>query len=287
VGASCNSFSFTLVNIFAIGDVQGCFENLSALLDKSPISKTNKLWFVGDLVNRGPKSLEVLRWCYANKARIQIVLGNHDLHLMALYAGVAKSRPDDTLSRILRTEESHELIDWLRAQPLAYFSQGHLLVHAGVLPHWSVEHALELSDEVSKRLRSQAWKEFLASMYGNTPSQWHPGLRGDDRARVIVNAMTRLRFCTDNGEMEFNSKEGAANCPHGYKPWFKVLSRMSNETPIVFGHWSTLKLLNEPKLLGIDTGCIWGGPLTAVSIVADHAKRQFVQVPGVKSSLYN
>jgi bis(5'-nucleosyl)-tetraphosphatase (symmetrical) len=268
---------------FAIGDVQGCFQNLSELLLKSQTKEGDKLWFVGDLVNRGPNSLETLRWCFANKHRIQIVLGNHDLHLLAVYAGVARSRPDDTFASILRANDSYDLIEWLRAQPLAYFSQGHLLVHAGLLPQWSTEHALELNEEVSKRLRGMKWREFLSSMYGNTPTRWHPSLRGDDRARVVVNAMTRLRFCTPNGEMEFDSKDSSANRPPGYMPWFDVPSRISKDTSIVFGHWSTLGLLNRPSLIGIDTGCVWGGQLTAVRINSDFTQRHFVQVSGFKS----
>jgi bis(5'-nucleosyl)-tetraphosphatase (symmetrical) len=266
--------------VFAIGDVQGCFDQFAELLNQieNAAGPDVEIWLVGDLVNRGPKSLEVLRWCEKNDHRLKTVLGNHDLHLLALDAGIRTARADDTLADVLTAPDKDVLLNWLRRQPLAYYAQGHLMVHAGVLPQWSVKHTLELSREVSLALSSDDWRSSLASMYGNEPSKWSPALRGQDRARIIINALTRLRFCSDEGAMEFESKEGAESAPEGYKPWFKVQGRIANDTPIVFGHWSTLGLTNQATVLGIDTGCVWGGKLTAVRLNLDPNKREFIQV---------
>jgi bis(5'-nucleosyl)-tetraphosphatase (symmetrical) len=266
--------------VFAIGDVQGCFDQFAKLLNQveKAAGQDVEIWLVGDLVNRGPKSLEMLRWCVKNNHRVKAVLGNHDLHLLALDAGIRSARADDTLAEVLTARDKEGLLTWLRRLPLAHYAQGHLMVHAGVLPQWSVQHTLELSREVSLALGSDDWRNYLCSMYGNEPSRWSPGLRGPDRARVIINALTRLRFCSDEGTMEFESKEGAGSAPEGYKPWFEVKGRMASDTPIVFGHWSTLGLTNQPHVLGIDTGCVWGGKLTAVRLNLDPNKRKFIQV---------
>jgi bis(5'-nucleosyl)-tetraphosphatase (symmetrical) len=268
--------------IFAVGDVQGCFDQLQRLIKKIGRANIEQLWLTGDLVNRGPQSLEVLRWCFANRHWIRVVLGNHDLHLLALSAGIRQARADDTLKPILNAPDREELLGWLRYQPLAYHAHDHLMVHAGLLPQWSVDHAMELSGEVSKYLQSKNWREFLSTMYGNLPTDWNPKLRDADRARVIINAMTRLRFCTETGSMEFATKEGASSAPDGYMPWFKASSRKTEGTNIVFGHWSTLGLTNEKNLLGIDTGCVWGGKLTAIEITQSPVK-QIVQTPGLTS----
>jgi bis(5'-nucleosyl)-tetraphosphatase (symmetrical) len=266
--------------LFAIGDIQGCFDEFQRLLDVI-ISKCNgefELWLTGDLVNRGPKSLEVLRWCVENRRTIKVVLGNHDLHLLAVVAGVRTARTDDTLEAILMAPDRDALISWLRKQPIVHYARGHLMVHAGLLPQWSITHALELNREISGALASNDWQQFLSSMYGNEPLSWSPALRGSTRARFIINAMTRLRFCKDDGEMEFNSKEGIDSTPLGYKPWFEAANRAACNTPIVFGHWSTLGLINRSNLIGIDTGCVWGGKLTAVRLNSDPRKREFIQV---------
>jgi bis(5'-nucleosyl)-tetraphosphatase (symmetrical) len=271
-------------NIYAVGDLQGCLSQLLHLIRKIGRPNISQLWLTGDLVNRGPESLETLRWCVLNKHWIKVVLGNHDLHLLAVAAGVRVQGKSDTLSSILEAPDRDDLLDWLRQQPLAYYSQGHLLVHAGVLPQWSLEHTLELNREVSNQLGSSNWKQFLHSMYGNEPNKWSPQLRGADRARVIINALTRLRFCTTDGDMEFATKEGLERAPHGYQPWFKVPDRATEGTPIVFGHWSTLGLINTPHLLAIDTGCLWGRPLTAVCISsAVPSQRWIMQVSGLSA----
>jgi bis(5'-nucleosyl)-tetraphosphatase (symmetrical) len=262
-------------NVFAIGDIQGCFSELQLLIDKIGRDKIDQLWLTGDLVNRGPESLETLRWCMQNKHWVKVVLGNHDLHLLAIAAGIPTQRLGDTLDSILSASDVESLLNWLRGQPLAYFNQQHLMVHAGVLPTWNLAHVLELSDEVSNQLKGEDWKHFLSTMYGNTPLAWSPALRGPDRARMIINAMTRLRYCTAEGEMEFNTKEGLSSAPEGYLPWFEIANRATENTKIVFGHWSTLGLLNRDNLKGIDTGCVWGGNLTAINL----ANSEVTQIP--------
>jgi bis(5'-nucleosyl)-tetraphosphatase (symmetrical) len=263
---------------YAIGDIQGCFPSLQALLKKIAPSEKTQLWLVGDLVNRGQQSLETLRWCVQNQHRIKVVLGNHDLHLLAVAAGIRNARSDDTLLPILQAPDRDVLLNWLRRQPLVHSGCNFLMVHAGLLPQWTTHHAVELSEEISLQLRSNEWKTFLQTMYGDEPTAWSPQLRGPDRARVIINAMTRIRFCTDEGVMEFNSKEGLGSAPDGFRPWFEIPNRQTQDTPIVFGHWSTLGLINQENLLAIDTGCLWGGKLTGVSLSPRSADRKIVQV---------
>ncbi len=249
---------------WAIGDVQGCLDSLLALLSKIPSSA--RLRLVGDLVNRGPRSLDALRWAIEQGERVVTVLGNHDLHLLAVAAGIRRAHRTDTLDDILCAPDRDALLDWVRTRPLAHFEDGWLMVHAGVLPQWSVERTLELADEVQRVLSGPRWLEFLREMYGNEPAQWSDSLRGNDRLRVIVNALTRIRFCTPDGRMEFAAKEGVDHAPAGYLPWFDVPGRASADTPIVFGHWAALGWLDRPDLLSIDTGCVWGRELTAVRL---------------------
>lgn len=255
---------------WAIGDVQGCLDSLLALQAHLPANA--RLWFTGDLVNRGPRSLETLRWAMAQGERLVTVLGNHDLHLLAVAAGIRRAHRTDTLDDILAAPDRDALIDWVRSRPLAHFESGWLLVHAGVLPQWSVERTLELADEVQRALAGPDWLAFLREMYGNEPSRWSDSLRGNDRLRVIVNALTRIRFCTPDGRMEFGAKEGVDRAPAGYIPWFDAPDRASAGTPIVFGHWAALGWLDRPDLLSIDTGCVWGRTLTAVRL-SDRAIR--------------
>lgn len=257
-------------SVVAIGDVQGCLDCLEALVARIDAQAADapppRLWLCGDLVNRGPKSLETLRWAMANEARIVTVLGNHDLHLLAVAAGLRPAHRSDTLDAILHAPDRDALIDWLRRRPLAHFEGGTLMVHAGVLPQWSAERTVALAAEVQQVLSSPDWTGFLRVMYGNLPDRWDDALTGGDRLRVIVNALTRLRFCTPDGRMEFATKEGAGGAPPGHLPWFDVPGRVSAGTTIVFGHWSTLGLLERPNLLGIDTGCVWGGRLTGIRL---------------------
>lgn len=232
-----------------------------------------RLWLCGDLVNRGPQSLSLLRWAYQNRDRVVCVLGNHDLHLLAVACGARRAGRNDTLDEVLNAPDREQLLDWLRAQPLAHFEAGHLLVHAGVLPNWDLAAVLSLADEVQTVLRGSDWRSFLHQMYGDQPNRWNDRLVGIDRLRVIVNALTRLRFCSRDGAMEFASKEGSDSAPLGFMPWFDVPTRATRHLTVVFGHWSTLGLVDRPDLLGLDTGCVWGGALTAVRL-SDRARFQ-------------
>jgi bis(5'-nucleosyl)-tetraphosphatase (symmetrical) len=248
---------------YAIGDVQGCFDELQALLDTLRFDPAqDRLWFVGDLVNRGPKSLEVLRFVKALGDRAIVVLGNHDLHLVTQHEGFERPRRDDTFADVLSAPDRHELVDWLRLRPMMHVQDGHAMVHAGLLPQWSVDTALGLAREVEAALRAAHFREFLANMYGSQPDRWEDSLRGWDRLRVVVNAMTRLRFCTPEGRMEFRAK--AATPPPGYGAWFDF--RRADAHTIVCGHWSALGVRLEPGLAALDSGCVWGGKLTALRL---------------------
>ena len=261
---------------YAIGDVQGCFDELQALLRACAFEPSrDRLWFVGDLVNRGPKSLEVLRFVRALGERAVVVLGNHDLHLVTQHEGFERSRKDDTLQAILEAPDRVPLVDWLRTRPLMHREGGHALVHAGLLPQWTLDEALRLAREVEAALRSADYRTFLGHIYGSKPDRWRASLAGWDRLRVIVNAMTRLRFCTADGLMDFKAKGEQA--PPGYAPWFEF--RPQAEARIVVGHWSALGLRRTVQLAAIDTGCVWGGSLTALRLEDD-------QLFQVKSSGY-
>ena len=253
--------------LYAIGDVQGCYQRVSELIERiGSISADAKLIFVGDLVNRGPQSLATLRQIRALGDTANVVLGNHDLHLLAAAHGIRKPHASDTLDDILNAPDRDELLDWIRHRPLALLRDGHLFVHAGVLPQWTVDQTLELAHEVETVLRGPDWVGFLREMYGNTPARWDDNLRGADRLRCIVNALTRIRFCSLDGTMEFMSKEGMPTAAPGYFPWFDIPGRKTDGVTIVCGHWSTLGLVMRPNLICLDTGCVWGGKLTAVRI---------------------
>lgn len=267
---------------YLIGDLQGCDAALGRLLahvDYSPSRDT--LWLLGDLVNRGPASAAVLRRLMAYGDAARCVLGNHDLHLLAVSLGVRRAHRGDTLDDILDAPDRAALLDWVRRQALALGAtlEGHdfLMVHAGVLPQWSAAQTLALAAEVQGVLGGPDWTDFIHQMYGNEPATWHDDLRGEDRLRVIVNALTRLRFCTPDGAMEFSAKEGLDTAPPGYLPWFEVPGRRtaSEDVTIAFGHWSTLGLaepqnvLHRPRLWALDSGCIWGGQLSALRVMPD------------------
>ena len=269
--------------IYAVGDVQGCAPSLKALVKKLP--KQSKMVFLGDLVNRGPDSLGALRQLKAlqESGRAECILGNHDLHLLAIDAGIRKTKGLDTVESILKAPDRRELINWIRKRPMALSNGKVLAVHAGVLPQWDLQQTIECAQEVEKALRSKSYKEFLGSMYGNTPNKWNNSLKGYERLRVITNALTRMRFCTLEGQMEFESKEGLEDGPKGYIPWFKVPKRKTQDTVIYFGHWSTLGLLRQNNVVGLDTGCVWGGKLTAMQISdtnKDMRKSEIIQVSG-------
>lgn len=250
---------------YAIGDVQGCYDELRELLARIGFDPPrDHLWFVGDLVNRGPKSLEVLRLVRSLGDGAAItVLGNHDLHLLCLAEGFASRRDDDTLDAVLAAPDAAELLGWLRARPLMHREGDHAMVHAGLLPQWSIDKALALAGEVEVALRAPNYRDFLAELYGSRPAHWNDALEGWDRLRVIVNAMTRMRFCSPEGRMDFHVKSDKA--PAGYLPWFEA--RPSREEPkIVCGHWSALGLKLTARVSALDAGCVWGGSLVALRL---------------------
>ncbi|MBY4898107.1 symmetrical bis(5'-nucleosyl)-tetraphosphatase [Cupriavidus sp. AU9028] len=261
---------------YAIGDLQGCAASLEQLAAKIPASAG--LRFVGDLVNRGPASAQTLRRVREMGARAESVLGNHDIHLLAVAAKVRYPGQSDTLDALLHSADCDDLLDWLRHRPLALVENGFLIVHAGVLPQWDVDQTLELAAEVERELRGPGWKGFLADVFGNKADRWHDGLRGIERHRVVVNALTRLRFCTAEGVMDFKTKEGAGSAPAGFMPWFNVPGRRTADTTVVCGHWSTLGLVMRPDLMALDTGCVWGGKLTAARLAPQLSEREVIQV---------
>jgi len=255
---------------YAIGDIQGCFDELRALLDQIDFDEQcDSLWFVGDLVNRGPKSLETLRFVKSLGERAITVLGNHDLHLLATWQNKHRHfKSNDTLAPIFAADDSEELLEWLRGRPLLHHDAqlDYTMIHAGLPPQWDLAMAQQCAHEVENVLRGERFKEFLGHMYGNKPNQWNPELHGWDRLRFIVNCFTRLRFCTPAGELEFDQKGHPDRNSGGRIPWFRAPERCWEGTRLVFGHWSTLGLHHENNTTAIDTGCLWGGRLTALRL---------------------
>lgn len=253
---------------YAIGDIQGCYDSLVSLLDHCAFDPAqDRLWLVGDLVNRGPKSLETLRLIKSLGKAALTVLGNHDLYLLMVAEGGAKFRgKDDTLQSVLDAPDAAELLDWLRHQPLCHTEGEFCLVHAGLLPQWTIARARELSHEVEVVLQGPDYREFILNLWGSEPAGWSDDLTGWARLRVIVNAMTRMRFCTRDGIMEFKAKGKLANAPAGHLPWFELSHRRSADAVLVTGHWSALGLKVTPHLLALDSGCLWGGHLTALRL---------------------
>jgi bis(5'-nucleosyl)-tetraphosphatase (symmetrical) len=252
---------------YAIGDVQGCYDPLRSLLDAirfDPAADT--LWFVGDLVNRGPQSLETLRFVRSLGERATTVLGNHDLHLLVVAAGVRKPHRGDTLDEILQAHDRDELLQWLRTRRMMHVQGDWAMVHAGLLPQWTIAEALALAREVEATLQGADYDGLLQNMYGNAPDAWDDALTGYDRLRVIINAMTRLRLCDPSGRMDFEHKGSLEDAPAGVIPWFDVPGRRSAGTPIVCGHWAALGLMLTPEVLGIDSGCVWGRRLSALRL---------------------
>jgi bis(5'-nucleosyl)-tetraphosphatase (symmetrical) len=262
---------------YLVGDLQGCcdpFERLLAEIGFSP--SRDRLTLLGDLVNRGPQSLAVLRRVRGLGNAADALLGNHDLHLLAVAHGVRPEHGSDTLREILDAPDRDAWLDWLRQRPLALECDGWLCVHAGVSPAWGAARTLALAGEVEALLRGPNLGGFLPLMYGNRPARWSDALQGPVRWRHVINVLTRIRFCHADGSLDFKTKEGAASAASGLLPWFDFPQRASEGTPIAFGHWSTLGLVNRADLLGIDTGCVWGGALTAVRV--DGGRRDVVQV---------
>lgn len=269
--------------LYLIGDVQGCDEALGRLLDTLDFSPSrDRLVLLGDLINRGPDSLAVLRRVRALGDSARSLLGNHDLHLLGVAHGVRKPGRRDTLASILAAPDREPLLDWLRHRAMALHERiggrDLLMVHAGVLPAWTVEDTMARARELEAVLRGPNLGNFLQEMYGNEPAAWSDDLAGSARLRVIVNALTRLRFCSAHGVMEFEAKDSAAEAPAGYMPWFDVPGRRTAEAVVAFGHWSTLGWLSRPDLLSTDTGCVWGGCLTAVRIGATLDERERIDM---------
>lgn len=253
------------MSIYVIGDVQGCDAVLARLLDHLDFSPSrDRLYFLGDLVNRGPDSLAVLRRIMGLEGSAHCVLGNHDLHLLAVSEGLRPLKSGDTFSDILSAADRDTLLHWLRCQPLIRFEEGLLMVHAGLLPAWTRNQSLALGEEVQQMLSGPDYLALLSTMYGSTPTQWQDSWHGAERWRTIINAMTRLRYCMHDGHMEFATKCHPDEAPKHLLPWFALPHRASKDTPIAFGHWSALGLHMGPSVWALDTGCVWGGALTAL-----------------------
>jgi len=256
----------------AIGDIQGCCDELRALLTRIGFAADrDRLWLVGDLVNRGPQSLEVLRFVRALGDNAIVVLGNHDLHLLAVACGCHTARRSDTLDEILRAPDRDSLLEWLATRPLAHFEAGDLLVHAGVVPQWTVETTLGLAREVEFALRNDP-RNLFDHMYGDEPDHWSADIAGTDRLRFAINVLTRLRVCTREGRIDLRLKGKPPAAGTGWLPWFDLESRRTRDARIVFGHWSALGLIVRDDVIGLDSGCVWGGALTAIDLDRNRAE---------------
>ena len=253
---------------YAIGDIQGCFQTLTRLLERVGFNpQEDRVWLVGDLVNRGPRSLDVLRWAHLLGDRLTAVLGNHDLNLLAVAAGIRKAKPRDTLDEILAAPDREELLEWLACRPLIHVEESFVLVHAGLLPAWSMGQARKLAGEVESELRSEGRASVLKAMFEDpNPLSWDESLSGPARLRVITNALTRMRTCTREGRMclDFSGPPEAA--PSGCIPWFDLPTRSRRSGTVICGHWAALGLRLDNSLMAIDTGCVWGGSLTAIRL---------------------
>lgn len=256
------------MSTWAIGDVQGALSELQALLEQIGFSGDDRLWFVGDLVNRGPQSAEVLRFVRGLGDRAVVVLGNHDLHLLAIASGARKAKQSDNCADVLGEKDGPELIDWLRNLPLLHHDEalGCTLVHAGLSPFWDLETAVACAREVEQALRSDDYARLLTDMYGDGPDLWSADLAGEARLRYIVNAFTRMRMCDAEGRLRLAEKGAPFGREDGLVPWFSVPGRVAIDSRVVFGHWSTLGRFSSVGIDAIDTGCIWGGSLTALEL---------------------
>jgi bis(5'-nucleosyl)-tetraphosphatase (symmetrical) len=278
------------MSVFAIGDIQGCYQELIDLLNEINFDQANdQLWFTGDLVNRGPHSPETLRFVKKLGDKAIVTLGNHDLHLLAVSLHTEKKNPKDTLDTILKASDRRELLDWLRCRPLLHHDQdsGFTLIHAGLAPQWDLQQASALANEVEATLGSEKFADFFKYMYGDKPDHWSDDLQGWDRLRIIINAFTRMRYCDENGNFALKEKGPPGSQPEPYQPWFTIKSRKTRKEKIIFGHWSTIyfgniKNFQEYNVYPLDTGCIWGGTLTALRL--DDEK--WFSVPSRQPKLY-
>ena len=262
---------------YLIGDIQGCCTALQRLLTTLDFSPSrDHVVLLGDLVNRGPDSLGTLRLLQKLGPAATCLLGNHDLHLLAVAHGIRPASRGDSVADVLGAPDREALLEWLRHQRMAVYTEGWLMVHAGVVPQWDLPLTLALAAEVEAVLRGPDLPAFLRTMYGNEPDRWKESLSGPARLRFIVNVLTRIRFCDAQGRLDFKTKSGAEGTHAGFTPWFDAPARRTAATPIAFGHWSTLGLINRPDLLSLDTGCVWGGHLSAMRV--DGGRRELVQV---------
>jgi bis(5'-nucleosyl)-tetraphosphatase (symmetrical) len=262
---------------YLVGDVQGCAGALARLLGEIAFSPSrDRLYVLGDLVNRGPASLATLRLLKDLGDAATCLLGNHDWHLLAVAAGIRPKHRSDTLDDILGAPDRDAWIEWLRQRRMAVHEQGWLMLHAGVVPQWDLAKSLALAAELEQGLRDAPLREFLDAMFGNKPARWSESLAGEERLRFTLNTLTRIRFVSADGKLDFAAKDGVDATPPGFFPWFDAPQRQTAGTPIAFGHWSTLGLVDRPDLLGLDTGCVWGGKLTGVRI--DGGRRDIFQV---------
>jgi len=270
--------------VYAVGDIQGCFNEFEGLLDQINFNpRQDKLWLAGDLVNRGPDSLETLR--FLHRLNVVTVLGNHDLHLLASAHIPEYRKHKDTLEQVMQAPDGSELLDWLRHQPLLHHDTGtgYTLIHAGLPPQWDLDQARHCAAEVEQVLRGNDYVEFFKVMYGNHPAHWSDQLQGWDRLRFITNCLTRLRYCDTNGRLALEEKGPPGSQPRHLKPWFEWTQRKSRDMNILFGHWSTLGAYDEAGIHSLDTGCLWGGTLTAMRLDRDPPERIEYDCPSIKN----
>jgi bis(5'-nucleosyl)-tetraphosphatase (symmetrical) len=268
--------------VYAIGDVQGCYDGLRRLLDKLKFDpREDRLWFTGDLVNRGPASLKTLRFVHGLGNRAVTVLGNHDLHLLAVAEGVIEARRKDTLSSILKARDRDDLLHWLRHRPLLHYDTKlrFVLVHAGISPQWKLKQARKAAREVESVLQGDGYRRFLKEMYGDMPNTWSNKLGGWERLRYITNCLTRMRCCDRQGRLELTYKGSLVHKKKRLMPWFRVPGRPTRKHRIIFGHWSTLGPVTDENIFALDTGCVWGGYLTALRIDQRRPKRRVTRCP--------
>ncbi|MDA8978216.1 symmetrical bis(5'-nucleosyl)-tetraphosphatase [bacterium] len=258
------------MSVYAVGDIQGCYRELMEVLDQVAFNPSHdQLWAVGDLINRGPDSKAVLRFLYDNKRAVRCVLGNHDLHFLAVYHGARKARRNDTFEKLLAASHCDEWINWLQQQPLCWHDEtlNYTMVHAGIAPQWTLQDALRYSAEVQAVLQSQHASEFLQHMYGNEPNAWSDDLKDEARLRCITNYFTRMRLVDGSGALNLDYANDLAQVPDGYYPWFLHPQRAATEQRIIFGHWAALDgYVNNHNLFGLDTGCAWGRSLTLMQL---------------------
>ena len=267
---------------YAIGDLQGCYDSLLRLLDKLNFNESkDTLWFAGDLVNRGPESLSTLRFVKSLSDNAITVLGNHDLHLLAIAAKHKKTK-DSGLKEILNADDADDLLNWLRKQPLLHHDPrlNCTMVHAGIYPDWDLQDAQKYANELETVLRSDDYLDFIFNMYGNLPDKWDDELKGWERLRIICNIFTRMRYCENDGTLNFKSHGAPGTHPENTVSWFEVPNRKVMESKILFGHWSTLGIINKKNIYALDTGCVWGGKLTALRIDTENPEYISVDCPG-------